>query len=162
DLRRLEQGRRRARQSMVCRAIRAGRYRGIGEVSPLSVSLRPSHGATATSLFLLLFRVRFLYVLTPRLAALSLNSRLCDLITSSSDTPRSKERTVTTSETAPLPRWWHAYAQPVTYLGVFMMVTVVAITAYLINKERTNAYEAAVRNGDNLTRIFEQHLERTI
>ena len=52
---------------------------------------------------------------------------------------------MTNSETAPPPRWWHAYAQPVTYLGVFMIATVVAITAYLIDKERSYAYEAAKR-----------------
>src|SRR5262249_20506852 len=43
-----------------------------------------------------------------------------------------------------------------------MIATVVAITLYLIDKERSHAYEAAVRNGDNLSRIFQQHLERTI
>jgi diguanylate cyclase (GGDEF)-like protein/PAS domain S-box-containing protein len=58
--------------------------------------------------------------------------------------------------------WRRAFAQPVTYLGMTMIVSVLLITAYLFAKDRQDAFDVTVRSGDNITLLLEQHLIRTI
>jgi signal transduction histidine kinase len=47
-------------------------------------------------------------------------------------------------------------AQPVTYLGVAMLVSIYSALAYLIVDDRRGAYQEAERQGSDLVRIFEK------
>ena len=58
--------------------------------------------------------------------------------------------------------WLRSFLQPVTYLGVGMSVLILAGLFYLISRDREAAYSAALQNGDNLARVFEGHISRTI
>jgi diguanylate cyclase (GGDEF)-like protein len=58
--------------------------------------------------------------------------------------------------------WLRSFLQPVTYLGVGMSLLILAGLFYLISKDQEAAYGAALRNGDNLARVFEGHISRTI
>jgi diguanylate cyclase (GGDEF)-like protein len=58
--------------------------------------------------------------------------------------------------------WLRSFLQPVTYLGVGMSLLILAGLFYLIRKDQEAAYGAALRNGDNLARVFEGHISRTI
>jgi hypothetical protein len=51
-------------------------------------------------------------------------------------------------------RWLRALAQPTTYLGVAMLVTIFAGLAYLLVQSRTVEEEEAKRSGDNIVGIF--------
>jgi two-component system, sensor histidine kinase len=61
-----------------------------------------------------------------------------------------------------LPRWLRALAQPVTYLGVTMLIFLAIAVLYLVNQDRKNAYNNALRNGANLARVFEEYISSTI
>jgi PAS domain S-box-containing protein len=50
----------------------------------------------------------------------------------------------------------HAWAQPVTYLGVAMLVAIYCILAFLIHSDRQETVTAAQRQGDNLVRIIDK------
>ena len=52
------------------------------------------------------------------------------------------------------------FAQTTTILGVAMIVLVWAGVVLLSNAERDHAYEASLRQGDNLTRIFEAYISQ--
>ena len=58
--------------------------------------------------------------------------------------------------------WLRSFLQPVTYLGVGMSLLILAGLFYLISRDREAAYSAALQNGDNLARVFEGHISRTI
>jgi diguanylate cyclase (GGDEF)-like protein len=58
--------------------------------------------------------------------------------------------------------WLRSFLQPVTYLDVGMSLLILAGLFYLISKDQEAAYGAALRNGDNLARVFEGHISRTI
>src|SRR5215510_15844359 len=58
--------------------------------------------------------------------------------------------------------WLRSFLQPVTYLGVGMSLVIVAGLFYLISKDKEAAYSAALQNGDNLARVFEGYIARTI
>jgi diguanylate cyclase (GGDEF)-like protein len=58
--------------------------------------------------------------------------------------------------------WLRSFLQPVTYLGVGMSLLILVGLFYLISKDKEAAYAAALRNGDNLARVFEGHISRTI
>ncbi|MCW5691863.1 MAG: PAS domain-containing protein [Pseudolabrys sp.] len=49
-----------------------------------------------------------------------------------------------------------AWAQPVTFLGLGMLVVIYAMLAFLIVSDRTEATANAVKNGRNLVRIIDQ------
>jgi PAS domain S-box-containing protein len=53
---------------------------------------------------------------------------------------------------------WRALAQPVTYLGVAMLVTIYCALAYLLIADRKIADNDAARDAGNLVRIFGQSL----
>jgi diguanylate cyclase (GGDEF)-like protein len=58
--------------------------------------------------------------------------------------------------------WLRSFLQPVTYLGVGMSLLILAGLFYLIGRDQEAAYSAALQNGDNLARVFEGHISRTI
>lgn len=58
--------------------------------------------------------------------------------------------------------WFGPFLQPVTYLGLGASVLVVAALLYLVAKDRDDAHKAALQSGDNLTRLFEGYITRTI
>src|SRR5690348_9675428 len=58
--------------------------------------------------------------------------------------------------------WLHAFMQPVTFLGIGMILTVMAGLAYLVQKDEDDAYRLAKRNGANLAQMFEGYLSRTL
>lgn len=60
------------------------------------------------------------------------------------------------------PAWLRSFLQPVTYLGVGMSLVILAGLFYLISKDKEAAYSAALQNGDNLARVFEGYIARTI
>src|SRR5262245_8987066 len=60
------------------------------------------------------------------------------------------------------PAWLRSFLQPVTYLGVGMSLVILAGLFYLISKDKEAAYSAALQNGDNLARVFEGYVARTI
>ena len=55
-----------------------------------------------------------------------------------------------------LPDKARAWAQPVTYLGVAMLVAIYGVVAFLIVADRTEAEADAKQQGENLVRIIEQ------
>ena len=58
--------------------------------------------------------------------------------------------------------WVRPFLQPVTYLGLGASVLVVAALLYLVAKDRDDAHKAALQYGNNLTRLFEGYVSRTI
>ena len=58
--------------------------------------------------------------------------------------------------------WVRPFLQPLTYLGLGASVLVVVALLYLVAKDREDAHKAALQNGDNLTRLFEGYVIRTI
>jgi diguanylate cyclase (GGDEF)-like protein/PAS domain S-box-containing protein len=61
-----------------------------------------------------------------------------------------------------LRRWLRALAQPTTYLGVAMLLSIVAGVAYLLVQSRAVEVEEAKRSGDNIVRIFAQSISRLL
>jgi diguanylate cyclase (GGDEF)-like protein/PAS domain S-box-containing protein len=59
-------------------------------------------------------------------------------------------------------RWLRALAQPTTYLGVAMLVFVVAGVIFLLIQSRTVEEDEAKRDGDNVVRIFAQSISRLL
>jgi diguanylate cyclase (GGDEF)-like protein len=57
--------------------------------------------------------------------------------------------------------WLRALAQPVTYLGVAMLVAIAATLAYLIAQDRHQASRQAIRQGENLSRLFGDSVARS-
>jgi diguanylate cyclase (GGDEF)-like protein/PAS domain S-box-containing protein len=55
-----------------------------------------------------------------------------------------------------------ACAQPTTYLGLTMIVTVWGAVLYMAHAAREDAYQEALRRGNNLTRVFEEHVAHVI
>ncbi|HVG50908.1 MAG TPA: hypothetical protein VM867_04670, partial [Xanthobacteraceae bacterium] len=49
-----------------------------------------------------------------------------------------------------------------TYLGVVMAAFVVAGTLYLVKKDYDDDHAAAVRSGQNLARVFEGYISRSV
>jgi diguanylate cyclase (GGDEF)-like protein len=60
------------------------------------------------------------------------------------------------------PDWLRPFLQPVTYLGLGASILVIAVLLHLVAKDRDDATRAALRSGDNLTRLFEGYVIRTI
>jgi diguanylate cyclase (GGDEF)-like protein/PAS domain S-box-containing protein len=59
-------------------------------------------------------------------------------------------------------QWIRALAQTTTSLGVVMVAVIWGGVFYLANEEREHAVEAAMRQGSNLTRVFEEYISRVI
>jgi diguanylate cyclase (GGDEF)-like protein len=58
--------------------------------------------------------------------------------------------------------WLRALAQPFTYLGIVMLVTVYATLTYLLVIDRVKATDDATQNAENLARLIEQSVARAI
>jgi diguanylate cyclase (GGDEF)-like protein/PAS domain S-box-containing protein len=58
--------------------------------------------------------------------------------------------------------WLRAFAQPTTYLGLVMIAVIWSGAFFLAKEEREHAYEAAVRQGSNLTHVFEEYIARVV
>lgn len=58
--------------------------------------------------------------------------------------------------------WLRAFAQTTTGLGVAMIVLVWGGVVFLSGAERDRAYEAGLRQGTNLTRIFEAYISQVV
>jgi hypothetical protein len=56
--------------------------------------------------------------------------------------------------------WLRALAQPVTYLGIAMLMTIYAASAYLIAANREKALDETIQNAENLARLVEQSVSR--
>ena len=61
----------------------------------------------------------------------------------------------------PSVRWLRAFMQPVTYLGVMMLVCIYATLTYLIVEDRRTAEVAAIAQSKNLATLFEQLIFRS-
>ena len=59
-------------------------------------------------------------------------------------------------------RWLRALAQPTTYLGVAMLLSIFAGLVYLLVESRKVEEEEARRSGDNIVRIFAQSISRLL
>jgi diguanylate cyclase (GGDEF)-like protein/PAS domain S-box-containing protein len=59
-------------------------------------------------------------------------------------------------------QWLRAFAQTTTYMGVAMIVLTWGGLFHLVNEEYENAYTAGLRQGRNLTRVFEEYISRVI
>ncbi len=57
--------------------------------------------------------------------------------------------------------WRRAFLQPVTYLGVTMLLCIYATLAYLIVEDRRIAVETAISSNENLVTLFEQLILRS-
>jgi diguanylate cyclase (GGDEF)-like protein len=58
--------------------------------------------------------------------------------------------------------WIRAFAQTTTYLGVVMIVAIWGGVYFLSNEAHDRAYEDGLRQGSNLTRVFEEYISRAI
>lgn len=58
--------------------------------------------------------------------------------------------------------WIAALAQPVTYLGVLLLIAIITTLTSLVEADRKHAVDEAVRQGDNLARLFEQFVSRSL
>jgi two-component system sensor histidine kinase BarA len=58
--------------------------------------------------------------------------------------------------------WLSHFAQPVTYLGVAMLASIFAASAYLFLHDHWNAEEQARRQGENLAYVFKESVARAI
>lgn len=61
----------------------------------------------------------------------------------------------------PILSWLRPYLQPATYLGLGVGLFVAATLVYLIERDRQSAYNAALRNGSNLSLAFADYIART-
>src|SRR6267154_1502531 len=59
-------------------------------------------------------------------------------------------------------RWIRAFAQTTTYLGVVMVVAIWGGIYFLTAEAHDRAYEDGLRQGSNLTRVFEEYIARAI
>ena len=59
-------------------------------------------------------------------------------------------------------RWIRAFAQTTTYLGVVMIVAIWGGIYFLTHAAYDRAYEDGVRQGSNLTRVFDEYISRTL
>ena len=56
--------------------------------------------------------------------------------------------------------WYHAFAQPATYLGIVAIIIILSGAFFLEKDEYNRAYEDGIRSGANLTRVVEEHVSR--
>jgi diguanylate cyclase (GGDEF)-like protein len=63
---------------------------------------------------------------------------------------------------ATIREWLRLFAQPVTYLGITMLVLMYAALAYLLVEDARNAEAEARRNNENLALLFEQSVLRSL
>ncbi len=63
---------------------------------------------------------------------------------------------------ATIREWLRLFAQPVTYLGITMLVLMYAALAYLLIEDAQNAEAEARRNNENLVLLFEQSVLRSL
>jgi diguanylate cyclase (GGDEF)-like protein/PAS domain S-box-containing protein len=61
-----------------------------------------------------------------------------------------------------MPQWIRALAQTTTYLGAAMLVVVWSAVFGMVGEEREHAYEDALRQGSNLTRVFAEYIARVV
>ena len=59
-------------------------------------------------------------------------------------------------------RWMRAFAQTTTYLGVVMIVAIWGGIYFLTNEAYDRAYEDGLRQGSNLSRVFDEYISRAI
>jgi hypothetical protein len=59
-------------------------------------------------------------------------------------------------------QWIRAFAQTTTYLGVVMIVAIWGGIYFLSNEANDRAHEDGLRQGSNLTRVFEDYISRAI
>src|SRR5262245_65461343 len=59
-------------------------------------------------------------------------------------------------------RWLRAFAQPTTYLGLAMLAMTWTGVLLLAHQQRERAYADALRQGSNLTQVFEEYIARVI
>ena len=59
-------------------------------------------------------------------------------------------------------RWLRALAQPTTYLGVAMLLSIFAGVIYLLVQSRAVEEDEAKRSGANIVRIFAQSISRLL
>jgi len=58
-------------------------------------------------------------------------------------------------------RWLRAFAQPVTYLGLSMLIALVVGVGFLVDQAKRNALDDAAQDGTNLARVFEEYIAST-
>src|SRR3981081_3434994 len=61
-----------------------------------------------------------------------------------------------------MPDWIRAFAQPTTALGLVMIAAIWGGVYFLSSAARQRAYEDGLRQGSNLTRVFEEYISRVI
>ena len=59
-------------------------------------------------------------------------------------------------------QWIRAFAQTTTYLGMVMITALWGGIYFLTVEARDRAYEDGLRQGSNLTRVFEEYISRAI
>jgi diguanylate cyclase (GGDEF)-like protein len=59
-------------------------------------------------------------------------------------------------------QWLRAFAQTTTYLGVVMIVAIWGGIYFLTNEAYDRAYDDGLRQGSNLTRVFDEYISRAI
>src|ERR1700722_3371621 len=59
-------------------------------------------------------------------------------------------------------RWMRAFAQTTTYLGVVMIVAIWGGIYFLTKEAYDRAYEDGLRQGSNLTRVFDEYISHAI
>jgi diguanylate cyclase (GGDEF)-like protein len=59
-------------------------------------------------------------------------------------------------------KWVHAFRQPTTYLGVAVIAIIWGGIYLLASQEHELAYQDAVRQGANLTRVLEEYISRVV
>src|ERR1700681_1706061 len=59
-------------------------------------------------------------------------------------------------------QWIRAFAQTTTYLGVVMIAAIWGGIHFLTAEAHDRAYQDGLRQGSNLTRVFEEYISRAI
>ena len=59
-------------------------------------------------------------------------------------------------------KWIHEFAQTTTYLGVVVISIIWGGISLLASQEHERDYRDAVRQGSNLTRVFEEYIRRVV
>ncbi len=61
-----------------------------------------------------------------------------------------------------MPKWLQAFRQTTTYLGVVVMAIIWGGIYLLASEQHERAYQDAVRQGSNLTRVLEEYVRRVL
>ena len=61
-----------------------------------------------------------------------------------------------------MPKWLQAFRQTTTYLGVVVIAIIWGGIYLLASEQHERAYQDAVRQGSNLTRVLEEYVRRVV